>query len=98
MDQNLHVDEEYKRSFNDGYTLAKELGMNKESLKDIAAGNQRMVALREGMEQFEKDAQMQKDRDKLFSEMDKTEQEFFDKDHTTDKDIEKKKDDLDLER
>ena len=46
MDQDLHVDEDFKRSFNDGYTLAKELGMNKDSLKDLAAGNHRMEAMK----------------------------------------------------
>ena len=70
MDKDLHVDDTYKQSFNDGYTLAKELGINKESLKNISAGNDRMVAMSKGIDQFEKEAEMKKEREKLLDDLD----------------------------
>ncbi|MEO9803452.1 MAG: hypothetical protein ABJF04_09405 [Reichenbachiella sp.] len=68
-DKDLHVDDEFKQSFNDGYTLAKELGMNTNSLKDISAGNQRMIAMRKGMEEFQKEIVMKKEKDKILKDM-----------------------------
>lgn len=70
MDKDLHVDDIYKQSFNDGYTLAKELGINKESLKNISAGNDRMAAMSKGIDQFEKEAEMKKEREKLLDDLD----------------------------
>lgn len=65
MDKDLRVDEDYKKSFNDGYTLAKELGMSKESLQGISAGSDRMKAIGHGMDQFKKEIEMNKEKDKI---------------------------------
>jgi len=54
MDE-LNVDTDYKEAFNQGYELAQELGLKPDVLKGIGAGNNRIQALREGMEQYAAD-------------------------------------------
>ena len=51
MDE-LNVDSDYKEAFNQGYEMAQELGLKPDILKGIDAGNNRIQALREGMEQY----------------------------------------------
>ncbi|MEQ8627070.1 hypothetical protein [Ekhidna sp.] len=69
MDKDLQIDEDYKKSFNDGYTLAKELGMSKESLQGISAGSDRMKAIGHGMDQFKKEIEMSKEKAKIRENM-----------------------------
>lgn len=85
-DKDLHVDDEFKQSFNDGYTLAKELGMNTNSLKDISAGNLRMIAMRKGMEQFQKETEMKKEKDKILKNMKSRNKDLSTKPSQKDKD------------
>lgn len=69
MDKDLRVDEDYKKSFNAGYTLAKELGMSKESLQGISAGSDRMKAIGHGMNQFTKEVEMDKEKARIRENM-----------------------------
>ncbi|MGB5943272.1 MAG: hypothetical protein WBG71_10350 [Leeuwenhoekiella sp.] len=52
MDE-LNVDKDYKEAFNQGYELAQELGLQPDVLKNLKSGNNRMQAMREGMEQYQ---------------------------------------------
>ena len=63
MDEQTKVDQDYKKAFNQGYELAKELGLKPEVLKDISAGNKRMQAMKEGMAEYGKEASKTKARD-----------------------------------
>lgn len=69
MDKDLRVGEDYKKSFNDGYTLAKELGMSKESLQGISAGSDRMKAIGHGIDQYKKEVEMNKEKAKIMDRM-----------------------------
>src|SRR5690606_25037522 len=62
MQENTKVDKEYKEAFNQGYELSKELGLKPDILKDIHAGNNRIQAMKEGMEQYAKDIELNKDK------------------------------------
>lgn len=55
MEENIKVDKDYKEGFNQGYELASELGLKPDILKDVYAGNNRMQAMKDGMEQYQKD-------------------------------------------
>ncbi|MAU70829.1 MAG: hypothetical protein CML04_01940 [Pseudozobellia sp.] len=57
------VDKEYKKAFNQGYQFAKEIGLNPNTLKDLAAENPRMQAIKDGMEQYNKDISLHKNVD-----------------------------------
>ena len=63
MDEQTKVDGDYKEAFNQGYELAKELGLKPEVLKDISAGNNRMQAMKEGMEEYEKELSKSKEQE-----------------------------------
>lgn len=86
MDKDLHVDDTFKQSFNDGYTLAKELGLSKDSLQNIVAGNDRMLGMVKGIEQFEKEIELKKEKERLLKEMDTRDQELPQKTSEIDKD------------
>ncbi len=55
MQEETKVDKDYIEAFNQGYELSKELGLKPDILKDLAAGNHRMQAMQDGMEQYSKD-------------------------------------------
>tara|TARA_Y100001949_G_C15823062_1_gene258639 strand:- start:219 stop:515 length:297 start_codon:yes stop_codon:yes gene_type:complete len=78
MDKDLHVDEEYKRSFNEGYMLAKELGMSSSDLQGINSNKPRILGLHQGIKQFENEMTKSKDmkpnQRKVFDRMDEREQ------------------------
>ena len=87
MDKDLHVDEEYKKSFNEGYILAKELGMTTDSIKDISAGNNRMHAIKSGIEEFDKESSKMKDpRKELLDKLNERDQEIQNEETDLDKD------------
>ena len=56
------VNEDYKEAFNQGYELSKELGLKPNILENIGAGNNRMKAMQDGMEQFQKDNTFEKEK------------------------------------
>ncbi|GAB1856145.1 hypothetical protein MHTCC0001_09800 [Flavobacteriaceae bacterium MHTCC 0001] len=62
MKKEITSDQEYIEVFNQGYELSKELGLKPEILKDIAAGNNRMQAMKEGMEQYQKEIELEKSK------------------------------------
>ncbi|MDH7911341.1 hypothetical protein [Winogradskyella sp. SYSU M77433] len=55
------VDRDYLEAFNQGYEVAKELGLKPDDLNGINAGNNRMQAMKDGMEQYGKDIALEKD-------------------------------------
>ena len=61
MEENFKVDKDYKEAFNQGYELAKDLGLKPDILKDVSAGNHRMQAMKDGMQQYQKDMILAKD-------------------------------------
>lgn len=52
---------DYIEAFNQGYELSKELGLKPEILKDVSAGNNRIEAMRQGMEQYGMELSKEKD-------------------------------------
>ena len=62
MEENIKVDKDYKEAFNQGYELSKELGLKPDILKDISSGNNRMQAMKEGMEQYQVDIELKKEK------------------------------------
>lgn len=63
MKKEITSDKDYIEAFNQGYELSKELGLKPEILKDLSAGNNRMAAMREGMEQYGLEIILEKDKD-----------------------------------
>ena len=61
MEESFKVDKDYKEAFNQGYELAKDLGLKPDILKDVSAGNHRMQAMKDGMQQYQKDMELEKD-------------------------------------
>ena len=59
-EESLKVNPDYIQAFNEGYELAKELGLKPDILKDISAGNHRMEAMSDGMKQYQKDVELEK--------------------------------------
>ncbi|GAB5476349.1 MAG: hypothetical protein Mars2KO_44480 [Maribacter sp.] len=60
--EEIKVDKDYKEAFNQGYELSKELGLKPNILNDLASGNNRMQAMKDGMVQYEKEIQMDKSK------------------------------------
>lgn len=48
-------------AFNQGYEVAKELGLKPDALQGINAGNNRMQSMKEGMEQYQKEVALEKE-------------------------------------
>jgi hypothetical protein len=63
MKKEITSDKDYIEAFNQGYELAKELGLKPDVLKDLVSGNHRMEAMKEGMEQYGKELVLEKDKD-----------------------------------
>lgn len=63
MEENFKVDKDYKEAFNQGYEVAKELGLKPNSLEGINAGNNRMQGMKDGMEQYGKELTKEKVKD-----------------------------------
>lgn len=61
--EDLKVHEDYKQAFNEGYELSKELGLKPDILDGLKAGNYRIKAMREGMQQYQKDITMEQSKD-----------------------------------
>jgi flagellar biosynthesis/type III secretory pathway protein FliH len=53
--EEIKVDKDYIEAFNQGYEVAKELGLKSSDLSGIKAGMNRMQAMKEGMLQYEKE-------------------------------------------
>lgn len=62
MQENTKVDKDYKEAFNQGYTLSKELGLKPDIINGLSAGNNRMQAMKDGMEQHQKEISLEKDK------------------------------------
>lgn len=60
MENTTKVSKDYIESFNQGYQLAKELNIKPEILKGLNAGNNRMQAMKEGMQQYQTDKALDK--------------------------------------
>ncbi|WP_394972549.1 hypothetical protein [uncultured Croceitalea sp.] len=56
-------DKDYIEAFNQGYELARELGLKSNILKGVNAGKNRIEALKDGMEQFEKELELEKSKE-----------------------------------
>ena len=63
MEEKTKVDKDYLKAFNQGYEVVKELGLKPDILKDLSAGNNRMQAMKDGMEQYQKDIELEKGKD-----------------------------------
>ncbi|MEM6721111.1 MAG: hypothetical protein AAF611_17410 [Bacteroidota bacterium] len=59
----IKVSEDYKQAFNEGYELAKELGLKPDILDGLKADKYRMQAMSEGMHQYQKDVAMEQSKD-----------------------------------
>lgn len=57
------VDKDYIEAFNQGYEVAKELGLKPDALNGISAGNNRIQAMKEGMEQYVRELTQEKEKD-----------------------------------
>ncbi len=62
MEENVKVDKDYIEAFNQGYTLSKELGLKPDIIEGLSAGNNRMQAMKDGMEQHQKEVSLEKDK------------------------------------
>lgn len=62
MKETSQIDKDYIESFNQGYQLSKELNLKPEILNGINAGNYRIQAMKDGMQQFQKDNTIQKSK------------------------------------
>ncbi|WP_406684329.1 hypothetical protein N1F78_00960 [Seonamhaeicola sp. MEBiC1930] len=62
MEEQTKVDKDYIEAFNQGYEVAKELGLKPEEIESIKAGKDRMRAMKEGMEQYQKEIELEKDK------------------------------------
>jgi len=60
MEERTKVDKDYKEAFNQGYQLSKELNLKPDILKGLSSGNNRIKAMQEGMEQHQRDVEMEK--------------------------------------
>ena len=54
MNEETKITEDYIEGFNQGYEVAKELGLKPDALQGISAGNNRIQAMKEGIEQYQK--------------------------------------------
>ena len=61
--EEIKVDKDYKEAFNQGYELSKELGLKPDILKDLVSGNNRMQAMKDGMEQYDKELTQEKNKE-----------------------------------
>lgn len=73
MEEDLNVNQEYKKAFNEGYLLASELGMKSDALKDINAGGNRIKAIAQGMKQYEIDHSKEIKKDNLRQDLNRFE-------------------------
>lgn len=60
MKKEIISDKDYIEAFNQGYELSKELGLKSDILNDLVAGNNRMEAMKDGMEQYAKEVAIEK--------------------------------------
>lgn len=63
MKKEITSDKDFIEAFNQGYELSRELGLKPVILKDLSAGNNRMEAMREGMEQYGKELAKERNKD-----------------------------------
>lgn len=61
--EDIKISEDYKQAFNEGYELAKELGLKPDILDGLKAGKHRMQAMSEGMQQYQKDVAIEQSKD-----------------------------------
>lgn len=85
MEENFKVDKDYKEAFNQGYELARDLGLKPDILKDVSAGNHRMQAMKDGMQQYQKDKELEKDMIPSL-DMDSLDNDYIDLTNPPDKD------------
>lgn len=57
------VDKDYVEAFNQGYEVAKELGLKPDTLSGINAGNNRIQAMKDGMEQYGREQTQEKNKE-----------------------------------
>lgn len=60
MQENTKVDKDYVEAFNQGYQLSKELNLKPEILNGLKAGNNRMLAMKEGMQEYQREIELEK--------------------------------------
>ncbi|MFL1013232.1 hypothetical protein [Flavisericum labens] len=63
MEEQTKVDKDYIEAFNQGYEVAKELGLKPEDIDGINAGKNRMQAMKDGMQQYSKELTQEKNKD-----------------------------------
>lgn len=77
---------DYVEHYNQGYELSKELGLKPDILKDLGAGNNRIQAMKDGMEQYAKELVKEKEMNIIPSlDLDNLDSNYIDID-TPDKD------------
>ncbi|MEP1032620.1 hypothetical protein [Ekhidna sp.] len=64
MNNDLKVSEEYKRAFNQGYILSKEVGLSSSSFKDLLVSNDKMQGFYDGMHEYAKEIGLKSKKDK----------------------------------
>ena len=63
MSEETRVDKDYKEAFNQGYEVAKELNLKSDVLEGVSSGNNRIQAMKDGMEQYAKEVTQEKEKD-----------------------------------
>lgn len=95
MEEQTKVDKDYIEAYNQGYEISKELGLKPEILNDVYAGNNRMQAMKDGMEQYQKDIETEKSKDIIPPlDIDSIDNSYIDL--TTDKEDKDKDIDIDI--
>ncbi len=64
MKESKDDQKDYIKRFNIGYELAQELSLKSDTLKDLAVNDNRMLAMYDGMKQYEKELIFEKDKQK----------------------------------
>jgi len=64
MEEKTKIDKDYIEAFNQGYTLSKELNLKPDLLEGLSAGKNRIQAMKDGMEQYQKDIELEKSKSK----------------------------------
>ena len=62
MEEKIKLDKDYLEHINEGYNLSKELGLSPDILEGLSAGNNRIKAMKEGMELHRKERALEKNK------------------------------------
>lgn len=85
MEEKTKLSKDYLDHINQGYHLSKELGLPPEILNGLASGNNRMKAMQQGMELYQKEQALEKESNKKLNDRDII--PAFDLDQINDRDL-----------